>query len=100
MRSTQSNRLPDYDYSQPGAYFVTLVSRNRLPLFGELAGEEIHLSEVGNIVREEWLRTAELRPEISLDESVIMPNHFHAILFINEGFPKQEPVGAHLRCVT
>jgi REP element-mobilizing transposase RayT len=71
------------------------VALRRQPLFGGLVGEEIHLNDVGQIVAQEWRRTGELRPEISLDEFVIMPNHFHAILFINESKLIGRPVGAH-----
>lgn len=94
-KAKTSNRLTGFDYSQPGAYFITLVAFQRKQLFGKLVGEEIHLSPTGEIVRQEWKRTGELRPELSLDEFVIMPDHFHAILFINETSPGKEFVGAH-----
>ena len=79
----------------PGAYFVTLVAKGREPLFGELMGEEIRLNDTGKIVIDEWLRTGQLRPEISLDEFVVMPDHFHAILFLHEAPAIGEPLGAH-----
>ncbi|HLD93900.1 MAG TPA: hypothetical protein VI703_06835 [Anaerolineales bacterium] len=91
MEKKSSNRLPKYDYSQPGGYFKTRVTLGRRPLFGQLSGETIQLSPTGEIVRTEWIRTGELRQDITLDEYVIMPNHFHAILFIREQLlvPKQ-----------
>ena len=68
-------RLRGYDYSQAGAYFVTLCTHNREFLFGEItAGGEMRLNEFGQIVQEEWLRSQEIRKEIELDEWVIMPN--------------------------
>jgi REP element-mobilizing transposase RayT len=90
-----TNRLPEYDYSQPSGYFITLVTRERKSLFGGLDGESMKLSPTGEIVRSAWLRTAELRPDITLDEYVIMPNHFHAILFIEELFLIPKPKVAH-----
>ncbi len=84
MENKTSNRLPEYDYSQPGGYFITLVTQSRSKIFGELVGDRMTLSPIGEIVRSEWQRTGELRPEFTLDEFVIMPNHFHAILFIKD----------------
>lgn len=95
MKSKTSNRLPEYDYSQPGGYFITLITQKRQPLFGEVEGETMKLSPVGEIVRSEWLRTDELRPDITLDEYVIMPNHFHAVLFINGQFQFENELAAH-----
>jgi putative transposase len=94
LEKKKSNRLPEYDYSQPGGYFITLVTQKRLPLFGELLAETMKLSSIGEIVRSEWERTGELRPDITLDEYVIMPNHFHAIFFIKESFRGPEPAVA------
>lgn len=93
-RRRNSNRLLGYDYSLPGAYFVTLVAKDRRPLFGEMAGEKVVLNRVGRIVREEWVHTGKLRPDITLDEFVVMPDHFHAILFIND-VGQKEMLGAH-----
>ena len=44
----------------------------------------MRLSEAGQVVAEEWLKTAKLRPYVTLDESVVMPNHFHGILWVGE----------------
>ena len=77
-------RLEGYDYSQGGGYFITLDVENKACLFGQVVGGEMQLYEAGSIVREEWLRTPEVRPEIVLDEFIIMPNHLHGIVFISE----------------
>jgi len=79
-----SLRLPDYDY-RFGGFFFTLVTENRMPLLGQIINGEEHLSPEGQIVAEEWLRTPILRKEIQLDEWIIMPDHFHAIVFIDNG---------------
>ena len=81
-----SIRLKEYDYSQAGAYFVTIVTHERKCLFGEIANDKMRLSPFGEIVRTEWFKTAELRPNVKLweDEFMVMPNHIHGIAWINE----------------
>ena len=82
----RSIRLKGYDYTQPGAYFVTFCSYQRRHIFGEVVNGEMKLSALGKIVREEWVRSAEIRKEIRLfdDEFVVMPNHGHGIVWIME----------------
>ncbi|CAG1014573.1 hypothetical protein ANAEL_05017 [Anaerolineales bacterium] len=75
-----SIRLKGYDYTQAGAYFVTIVTWQRECLFGEIVDGEMVLNEIGGIVREEWERTAFVRHNVELGEYVIMPNHIHGIL--------------------
>lgn len=79
-----SIRLEDYDYSQAGAYFVTLCAWQRESLFGEIANGEIVLNDLGQIVVDEWEKTAIVRNNVILDAFVIMPNHFHGIIFLSE----------------
>ena len=88
----RSIRLRDYDYSQSGAYFVTICTWDRECLFGEIVDEVMVLNDVGNIARDEWLKTAEVREEIDLDEFVVMPNHVHGIIMIT-GPRRGDPVG-------
>jgi REP element-mobilizing transposase RayT len=78
----ESDRLQDWDYSDSAWYHVTICTKNKEPFFGEIVEEEMRLSPLGMIVEEEWKRTEHLRPNVSLDEFTIMPNHFHAILQI------------------
>jgi REP element-mobilizing transposase RayT len=85
--SRHSIRLPEYDYSQPGEYFITIVTRQREQLFGEILDDRMRLNSVGQIVREEWLKTPIIRHEVELGEFIIMPNHFHAIVHINDMTP-------------
>jgi len=79
----RSIRLSSYDYSQNGAYFVTVCTQNRECLFGEIENNEMRLNDAGRIVFEEWIKTGEIRNEIELDRWVVMPNHFHGILIIS-----------------
>ena len=74
QRNRRSIRLQGYDYSQAGTYFVTIYSQNRQCLFGGIVNGEMGLNDAGIIVVEEWLKTAEIRNEIELDEWVVMPN--------------------------
>jgi putative transposase len=87
----RSIRLQQYDYSQEGMYYVTICIEDRECLLGEVAGGEIILSAFGEVVREEWIRTTLLRREVILDEFVIMPNHFHGIIFLRWGTSRRAP---------
>jgi hypothetical protein len=78
----RSIRLPGYDYAAPGAYFVTIVARGRLAIFGEIIDGTVRLNTCGEISSAEWMKTATIRREIALDEFIVMPNHFHAIVNI------------------
>ena len=80
----QSNRLQGYDYSSPGYYFVTIVSHNRLPIFGGIISGEVQLNRNGKIVKDCWLEIPKHFQSVTLDEYVIMPNHLHGIVKINE----------------
>jgi putative transposase len=77
-----SIRLRDYDYSQEGAYFVTICTHNKESIFGDVVNGKMQLNEYGHLVEAEWLKTANIRDNIELDAFVIMPNHFHGILAI------------------
>ena len=82
----RSIRLPGYDYTSEGGYFITCVTHHRECLYGQLCHGEIQLNSLGKIVREEWFRTARMRPNIELleDEFVVMPNHIHGIIWITD----------------
>ncbi|MDH4359513.1 MAG: transposase [Nitrospirota bacterium] len=82
---SHSIRLPWWDYSQAGWYFVTICTQDRQCVLGEIVEGSVVLSQAGLIVEEEWRRTATVRQRVGLDEWVIMPNHLHGILVINGG---------------
>jgi len=77
-------RLKDYDYAQPGWYYVTVCTHHWKCLFGEVEGDEVLQNEFGRIADDEWLRTLSLRREVELDDYRIMPNHLHGIIIIND----------------
>jgi len=79
-----SARLQNWDYGRNAAYFVTICTQHREHYFGDITNGIMQLSEIGLIVENEWLKTFQMRPDMNLqmDEFVIMPNHFHAIIII------------------
>jgi putative transposase len=79
----QSARLQGYDYSSDGGYFVTICTKNREHYFGEIVDEKMKLSKIGEIVADEWLKTKQIRKNVQLGEWVVMPNHIHGIVIID-----------------
>ncbi|MBN1372263.1 MAG: hypothetical protein JW987_10020 [Anaerolineaceae bacterium] len=78
----RSIRLAEFDYTHPGAYFVTLAAANHRALFGEVVGEQSCLNRFGLIAQGELQQLPLRFPTIQIDEYVIMPNHVHFILWI------------------
>lgn len=78
----KSIRLPDYDYTQAGAYFITLVTHKRECLFGDLDQSQIQLSPIGNVIQEVWKSIPIHFPQTTVDHFVIMPNHIHGIITV------------------
>ena len=98
LHKRRSIRLQDYNYSQPGEYFITICTYNHECSFGDIVGEEMRLNKSGEIVQEEWLRTAEIREDVELDSFVVMPNHLHGIITLNDsrrGTSQRAIVGAN-----
>ena len=95
--------MKEYDYTAPGAYFVTIVAQERLCLFGEIVDGHLSLSIAGDIVREEWMRSQGVRREVRMDAFVVMPNHIHGVVWLvdNTGQSiveaERTDVGAHGR---
>ncbi len=80
----RTTRLQTWDYSWGWWYYITICTHNRTCLFGEVVGDEMRLNAFGEIVKEEWLKTVSIRPEVELDDYVIMPNHLHGIIILND----------------
>ena len=76
----RSIRLKGYDYSQAGAYFVTICTQDRECLFGDIVDGEMRLNDAGHMVRDVWHKIPEHFPYADIDEFVVMPNHFHGII--------------------
>jgi len=86
----RSIRLKGYDYTQAGAYFLTICTHNRKCLFGEIVDGVMRLNDAGVMVEQCWHAIPEHFPYIVLDAFVVMPNHVHGILYIHD-----TPVGAN-----
>ena len=81
-----SARHPDWDYGANADYFVTICTHNHQCFFGKISNGIMMLSDIGEIVRFEWVKSFEMRPDMNLImfEYVVMPNHFHAIIGIGK----------------
>lgn len=80
----KSIRLKGHDYTSVGRYFVTIVIRNRLHLFGKVIDEKMILNKFGEIAAKEWQQTLNLRDNVSLGAFMIMPDHIHFVIHIEE----------------
>jgi putative transposase len=84
LPNRQSIRLPDYDYSQNGAYFITICTWNQKSMFGDIAGCEMCLNETGVIVSRQWNMLPERNTHVLIDEWIVMPNHLHGIVILTD----------------
>jgi hypothetical protein len=84
LRSRHSIRLRGYDYTQAGAYFVTILTHNRECLFGDIVDGEMRLNELGRVVATHWRAIPRHFKNVALDEWVVMPNHLHGIIVIGD----------------
>lgn len=80
----KSIRLKGHDYTSVGRYFVTIVIRNRLHLFGKVIDGKMILNKFGEIAAKEWQQTINLRDNVSLGAFMIMPDHIHFVIHIEE----------------
>jgi REP element-mobilizing transposase RayT len=80
---TESNRMPGWDYSRNGYYFITVVTKDRICWFGDVKNGKMIFSDFGKIANDEWFKSFKIRRELFLDEFILMPNHLHAIIILN-----------------
>lgn len=83
-RNRKLQRLPKYNYSNPGMYFVTICTKLMVHWFGECINGNMQLNEFGKIVNAYWINSTNHFENIILDEFVVMPNHIHGIVTIRE----------------
>jgi len=87
-------RLQEYDYSSKGCYFITICSQQRMNLFGEIpVGQGLcpcRLSNIGEIINHEIKQLSPRFPNITIDKYVIMPNHVHLLMIIQNVSQEQE----------
>jgi len=104
-------RLPDYDYSSPGACFITICTKDRKCILSDISvgaaapgGPRVQLTDTGRIV-EQYILSADRMPGFHVEKYVVMPNHVHMILRIDNGPPRaaaptiSDAVGALKRLV-
>ncbi len=100
MQTRKNIRLNEYDYSQAGYYFVTICTKDRLRILGEIVGAddpvcpkaEMRLSEIGNIVEKCWYKINDIYEGVQTDIFCIMPNHIHGIIVISTGGQGRPPL--------
>ena len=73
-------RLKNYDYSQPGTYFITICIQDRKKIFGEIFKDAMHLSDIGETAQYLWKDMPNRFTDVELDLYVFMPNHFHGLI--------------------
>ena len=97
QNNRRSIRLPNYDYAQTGAYFVTIGTYNRDSLLGEILCCDMALTSAGQVVLKCWNDLANHYSHVETDEFVVMPNHVHGIIVLTDQQrmnPIAENVGA------
>ncbi|GIV24566.1 MAG: hypothetical protein KatS3mg026_0258 [Bacteroidia bacterium] len=87
-----SIRLKGYDYSQAGAYFITICTKDRACLFGEVVNGEMRLNDFGQVVHSVWNNLPNHYAGIAMDAFVVMPNHVHGIVIIVGAGLKPAPI--------
>ncbi len=80
---TQSTRLASWDYRSNAAYFITMCSRNKQPLFGSVIDGKMQLSSIGVLADVCWYEIKNHHHHVSLGEFVVMPNHVHGVLLLD-----------------
>ena len=102
----RSIRLPRFDYTQQGAYFVTVCTRNRSCLFGEIVNGEMRLNDIGRVAHRMWEEIPTHFPQVGIDAWVVMPNHIHGVIVIagppveaTHASPLQRPAGPPKRSI-
>jgi len=76
----RSIRLPGYDYSQAGLYFITICTQGHVCLFGSIENGKMILNDAGRMIEQQWQALKSRFDRIKLHESIVMPNHFHGIV--------------------
>lgn len=80
----KSDRLEGWDYSNAGAYFITICTHNRIHHFGKCQNGQMQLSTIGLIVQGCWFEIPRFNPQVQLGSFIVMPNHVHGILILDE----------------
>jgi putative transposase len=82
LHHRRSIRLPGYDYTQAGAYYITICTHRRECLFGDVIDGRMCLSRLGKVVAARWKAIPRTFRHVELDEWVVMPDHVHGVIWI------------------
>lgn len=85
----KSPRLPNYDYSQSGVYFVTICTHEKQHYFGHIADTTMHLSDAGQIANNRISLIHDSYDNVTINDYIVMPNHVHMILFLADSHDKK-----------
>jgi len=80
----ESSRLKNWNYASGEHYFITICTKSRECLFGEITNGLMELSDMGQIALRQWNESFNIRKELSCDWFVMMPDHIHGIIVIND----------------
>lgn len=89
LLNRKPTRLTGYNYSQPGIYYVTICGAERIPLFGTINNATCELSYIGKMIEESWCDIPLHYPDVKLDEYIIMPDHIHGIIVIEQNLERE-----------
>lgn len=90
QKERKLNRLKEYNYSKCGYYFITMCTKNGVEYFGKIDNEKMVLNQYGKIAQEYWSKIPNIYDDkVEIDEFIIMPNHVHGILIIQENGEKR-----------
>ncbi len=84
MKQRKKNRLENYNYSENAFYFITICTKNNEHYFGKIENNKMFLNRYGEIVKNCWLEIPEHFEHIFIDEFIVMPNHIHGIIIVDE----------------
>jgi REP element-mobilizing transposase RayT len=92
-QSRRRNRMrhPDFDYSADGAYFVTVVTQGRAPMFGKIVDNALSLNDQGMMVERWWMALPSRFPSAAIGRFVVMPNHLHGIVALTGAATRGRP---------
>ncbi len=93
MHDRHTIRLQGFDYSQTGAYYLSIGTHESRPLLGRIQGQQVILSELGLFVAEHWSRLPGHHAQVRLDAFQVLPTHVHGILFITKQSRPGRPEG-------
>ena len=93
----KSLRLPNYDYSKGGKYFITVCVKSKVFLFGDIVAGKLCINDIGKVVYEKWLWLEQHYSFIKCDAFIVMPNHIHGIIVMSRGGSRTAPTSHQQR---